>query len=173
MDPCVTLLEVNKLMYLAQEAGEPLKLRYTKGLYGPYAKNLRHVLNQIEGYYINGYADAEDTPDKPLEINCKAAQEAAEFLKSHRMTRQRFERVANLVEGYETPFGMELLTTVHWVIMHDGADSLQTAIEKTHAWNPRKQMFSDRQIASAWNALIDKNWLTTKAGLFPEQRAFL
>ncbi len=31
-------------MYFLQEAGEPLRLRFTKGLYGPYAENLRHVL---------------------------------------------------------------------------------------------------------------------------------
>jgi hypothetical protein len=30
-------------------------------------------------------------------------------------TRARFARVARLIEGFETPFGMELLATVHWV----------------------------------------------------------
>jgi len=44
MDPYVTLLEIHKLMYFMQEAGEGLKLQYNKGLYGPYAQNLRHVL---------------------------------------------------------------------------------------------------------------------------------
>ena len=52
LDPFVTLLEVHKLMYFMQAAGEPLKLSYTKAPYGPYAENLRHVLNKVEGYFI-------------------------------------------------------------------------------------------------------------------------
>ena len=63
MDPFVSLLEMHKLMYFMQETGEGLSLNYTKALYGPYAKNLRHVLNLIEGYFISGFADAEDRPD--------------------------------------------------------------------------------------------------------------
>ena len=57
LDPFVTLLEVHKLMYFMQEVGEPLRLRYKKAPYGPYAENLRHVLNEIEGHLISGYAD--------------------------------------------------------------------------------------------------------------------
>ena len=63
LDPFVTLLEVHKLMYFMQIAGQPLKLRYTKGQYGPYAENLRHVLNAVEGHFISGYADGGDAPD--------------------------------------------------------------------------------------------------------------
>ena len=44
LDPFISLLEVHKLMYFMQEAGEPLRLRLSKGPYGPYAENLRHVL---------------------------------------------------------------------------------------------------------------------------------
>ena len=37
MDPFVTLLEVHKLLYFMQEAGEELRLQYAKAPYGPYA----------------------------------------------------------------------------------------------------------------------------------------
>jgi uncharacterized protein YwgA len=60
IDPTVTLLEVHKLMYFMQEAGESLRLNYQKAPYGPYAENLRHVLSYIEGHFISGYGDAED-----------------------------------------------------------------------------------------------------------------
>jgi O-acetyl-ADP-ribose deacetylase (regulator of RNase III) len=56
LDPFVTLLEVHKLMYFMQEAGEPLRLQYVKHHYGPYAENLRHVLKAVEGHLIAGYA---------------------------------------------------------------------------------------------------------------------
>ena len=68
LDPIVTLIEVHKLMYFLQEAGEPLRLRYAKALYGPYAENLRHVLRQIEGHFVAGYADGGDEPTKQLTL---------------------------------------------------------------------------------------------------------
>ncbi|MBD3267981.1 Appr-1-p processing protein, partial [bacterium] len=60
LDPFVTLLEVHKLMFFLQEAGEPLQLDFQKGPYGPYAENLRHVLKSVEGHFILGYADGGD-----------------------------------------------------------------------------------------------------------------
>jgi O-acetyl-ADP-ribose deacetylase (regulator of RNase III) len=68
LDPFVTLLEIHKLMYFMQEAGENLRLKYEKAPYGPYAKNLRHVLSLVEGYFISGYGDAEDDPERPIEL---------------------------------------------------------------------------------------------------------
>lgn len=28
-------------------------------------------------------------------------------------------RVKQLIEGFETPYGMELLSTIHWIVKHD------------------------------------------------------
>lgn len=53
----LTKLEIQKLAYFLQMAGEPLRLRYDKHQYGPYADNLNHVLQVIEGHYIRGYGD--------------------------------------------------------------------------------------------------------------------
>ena len=98
MDPVVSLLEVHKLMYFAQEAGEPLRLNYVKGPHGPYAENLRHVLAAVEGHLISGYGDGGDAPDKPLELMPGAAEDAKAFLEKHPETLARFERVAALVD---------------------------------------------------------------------------
>jgi hypothetical protein len=68
MDPFVTLLEVHKLMYFMQEAGQPPRLQFSKGPYGPYAENLRHVLRAVEGHLVSGYADGGDAPDKQPEL---------------------------------------------------------------------------------------------------------
>jgi uncharacterized protein YwgA len=114
MDPFVSLLEVHKLMYFMQEAGEDLSLRYQKATYGPYAENLRHVLSHIEGHFITGYGDAADHPEKQIQLNLAAAEQAEDFLLGHPLTCDRFTRVAQLIEGFETAFGMELLSTVHW-----------------------------------------------------------
>ena len=50
LDTSVTLLELHKLLYFLQIAGEPLELRFQKGHLGPFAENLSHVLIAIEGY---------------------------------------------------------------------------------------------------------------------------
>lgn len=159
MDPTVTLLEVHKLMYFMQEAGEPLRLNYQKAPYGPYAENLRHVLSHIEGHFISGYGDAEDRPDKPLELKFYASEQAETFLTEHEETRQRFDRVANLIKGFETTFGMELLSTVHWVATREEITSVEDAVMKVHAWNDRKRMFESRHIQLAWNRLREAGWM--------------
>jgi O-acetyl-ADP-ribose deacetylase (regulator of RNase III) len=159
MDPTVTLLEVHKLMYFMQEAGEPLRLNYQKAPYGPYAENLRHVLSHIEGHFISGYGDAEDRPDKPLELKPYASEQAEIFLTKHEATRQRFDRVADLIKGFETTFGMELLSTVHWVATREKAATAEEAVTKIHAWNTRKRMFEDRHIHLAWERLYEAGWL--------------
>lgn len=159
MDPTVTLLEVHKLMYFMQEAGEPLRLKYQKAPYGPYAENLRHVLNHIEGHFISGYADAGDQPDKPLELKPHASEQAEAFLIQHETTRARFDRVANLIKGFETPFGMELLSTVHWVKSHEQAATVEAAVKQIHNWTPRKRMFEPRHIHLAWERLHQAGWL--------------
>lgn len=159
MDPTVTLLEIHKLMYFMQESGQPLKLSYTKGPYGPYAENLRHVLTHIEGHFIVGYGDAADDPEKPIEPQSDAIVAAEDFLTSHRRVHERFDRVVNLIDGFETPFGMELLSTVHWVAMHEGANTLNAAASKTYSWNDRKRMFSSQHLQVAWDVLKKKGWI--------------
>ena len=158
LDPFVTLLEVHKLMYFMQEAGEPLRLKFTQAPYGPYAENLRHVLHAIEGHLVSGYADGGDAPDKQLKLVPGAVAEATAFLDQHSATRARFDRVAELVEGFESPFGLELLSTVHWVVKHEPVSTLDDVVECTYAWNPRKRQFTLRQIGIAVNLLSQKGW---------------
>ncbi|MBI4083471.1 MAG: macro domain-containing protein [Candidatus Lambdaproteobacteria bacterium] len=159
MDPAVSLLEIHKLMYFLQEAGEGLRLEYKKALYGPYAENLRHVLSAIEGHFITGYGDAEDRPDKEIEVCPPVWNLAEEFLRNHPATSLHFGRVAELIDGFETPFGLELLATVHWVATREGASTPEEAIARTYAWNDRKRAFTERHIRMAWNVLHDKGWL--------------
>ncbi len=71
----------------------------------------------------------------------------------------RFDRVGRLVEGFETPFGLELLATVHWVATREDAITAETAVEKVYAWNDRKRRFSPSQIGLAFETLREKGWL--------------
>lgn len=159
LDPFVSLLEVHKLMYFLQESGEPLRLKYQKNIYGPYAENLRHVINAVEGHLLSGYADGGDRPDKELKLVPGAYEDASKFLQQHPKTKKHFDKVSNLVEGFESPFGMEMLATVHWVVTKEGAVSKDQVVTKVHQWNERKRQFSPRQIEIAYNVLSEKGWL--------------
>jgi len=161
LDPFISLLEVHKLMYFLQVAEEPLQLKYTKALYGPYAENLRHVLKAVEGHLVSGYADGGDAPDKQLELVPGALEDARSFLEGKDDTVSRMNKVFELVEGFETPFGLELLSTVHWIITHEQANTLDDIVSKTYAWNDRKRQFTKRQIALAADVLDRKGWITS------------
>lgn len=159
MDPFVTLLEVHKLLYFMQEAGERLRLRFVQGVYGPYAENLSHVLTRVEGHFISGYADGGDNPEKQLELVPGAVEDAERFLRDHVDSLTRFARVTDLVEGFETSFGLELLATVHWVVRQLKARTPEEVVASTYAWNDRKRRFSPRQIRLALDVLRSKGWL--------------
>ncbi len=158
LDPFVTLLELHKLMYFLQISGEDLKLEYKKAHYGPYAENLRHVLNAIEGHMISGYADGGDAPDKQLELVPNALEDAKKFLRKQEATRDHLQRVSNLVDGFESPFGLELLSTVHWVASSKKVKTPKEVVSAIYSWNERKKQFSERQIHLALNVLARKGW---------------
>jgi len=156
----LTLLEVQKLAYFLQEAGEPLRLRYEAGHYGPFATNLNKVLERVEGHFIRGYGDSQK-PDVEIGVLNGATQVADALLVSHEGSRTRLHRVARLIDGFETPYGMELLSSVHWVATHgSGVGTADEAIRAVHAWNDRKkEMFSASHIRVAWTQLVDEGWV--------------
>ena len=161
LDPFVSLLEVHKLMYFLQSSGEPLRLKFVKGFYGPYAENLRHVLKSIEGHLVSGYRDGGDAPGKPLELVPGALQDAQAFIGAE--TKRRLDRVVDLVDGFESPFGLELLSTVHWVVCEENARTAEEVADHAYKWGPRKRQFSTRQLAIAFEVLSAQRWLPAAA----------
>jgi hypothetical protein len=88
-----------------------------------------------------------------------AVRDAEAFLSAHETTLERFERVVRLVEGFETPFGLELLATVHWVVTKEGAGDLTDVAVRVHGWNQRKRQFSLVQIDLAATRLREQRWI--------------
>lgn len=150
----LTLLEIQKLSYFLQECGQDLQLKYVKHTYGPYAHNLNKVLEVLEGHYIRGYGDTQK-PDVEIGLMQGATQKADAFLQDYPEAVQRLNEVADLVDGFETPYGMELLASVHWIINHDKtAVDVDEAIQQVHQWNDRKrQLLKPEHIRIAWNRL--------------------
>lgn len=155
-----SLLEIQKLMYFLQIAGEPLKLNYTKKQYGPYAENLNHVLQRVEGHFLRGYGDRSGKASVYLMPN--AEDEAKQFLSDKPETQARLQKVFDLIEGFETPYGMELLSTVHWLAGEDPnvKEDPQAAVKGFEAWNQRKRdYFKPEHIYTAWERLHKLGWL--------------
>jgi len=161
----VTLIDVQKLMYFLQVSGEALKLDYAKGPYGPYADNLRKSLRSMEGHYITGYGDGSKPvfSADPIELVDGATDLAAAVLADKPGTNAHIARVIELAEGYESPYGMELLSTVHWVSTREdlsAAGDPNRAVEFVAAWNKRKaRMFTRDHVVRASNHLHDLGWI--------------
>ncbi len=160
LDPFVSLLEIHKLMYFMQHAEEPLRLQFVKGPYGPYAQNLRHVLQAVDGYFISGYGAGGDDPNKLIELVPGAVDDAQAFLARNAGLLKRFERVAELVDGFESPFGLELLATVHWVLKEEKPKTEEELQSLVYSWAERKRQFTPEQIKLAHQVLIERAWAT-------------
>lgn len=157
----LTLLEVQKLAYFLQESGLPLRLKYVGHLYGPYAHNLNKVLEILEGHFIRGYGDSQK-PDVEIELLAGAVAVARGFLSQDEDSTARLRRVSDLIEGFKTPYGMELLASVHWVAAHaePPARSASQAIAAIRRWDERKrQMFRPEHIQIAWKRLEEQSWV--------------
>lgn len=156
----LTLLEIQKLAYFLQESGLDLKLRYVKHLYGPYAHNLNKVLEILEGHHIRGYGDTQK-PDVEITLLPNADKTAENFLQKDPGAAKHLERVADLVDGFETPYGMELLASVHWATIHNGdAFDAESAVAAMANWNDRKRrLFKPAHIRLAWERLQAEGWI--------------
>jgi hypothetical protein len=159
-DEPVTRLEIQKLAYLLQEAGEPMKLEFRHGSFGPYSESLNHALQRLEGHFVRGYGDR--TQPSALRLAPGAEDEAERFLFAYPETFARLARVAKLIEGFESPRGLELLATVHWLANHDPAVATdpQRAVFAVRQWNTRKKrVFPPAQIEAVWKRLAEAGWL--------------
>ena len=161
LDLFISLLEIHKLMYFLQEAGQPLRLKFEAKSFGPYATNLRQVLIRMEKHYTQGYGDGKDSPTQPIEVLPGAEEAADKFLAGDETIRARMNRVAKLIEGFEDPYGLELLSSVHWVIQKtpEAGEKSEVAVAAVHKWNARKQRSLKREhILAAWQRLKAQDW---------------
>lgn len=154
-------LEAQKLVYFLVQAGQNLgTLKFQKHIYGPYAPALRHILTKMSGTYLCGVGDG--TRRSEINLIGAALHEAEAFLSSQqdRDTSQRVSRISRLIEGFETPFGMELLATVHWVGTEKGNGTYEEVADGVLQWNARKrEIMKPTHIRKAYDRLVAEKWL--------------
>lgn len=156
----LSAIEVQKLAYFLQEAGEALNLPFEKHAYGPYSDTLRHALNRMEGHFIRGLGDGVSEAEIEPVPEAMAEAEALVDANGHEALAERLRHVGELIEGFQSPYGMELLATVHWVATHEGAKSEADALAAVRAWNERKKaLMAPEHVAAAWRRLEQAGWL--------------
>ncbi|MBR0756539.1 macro domain-containing protein [Bradyrhizobium jicamae] len=157
----LTQIEVQKLAYFLATAGQNLgSLRFQQHKFGPYAPALRHILVKMDGAFITGVGDGS----KPSEIVvvASALDEANALLdaSADKETGERVQRIGRLIEGFETPYGMELLATVHWVAAKEPKATFEDVVAGVHSWNARKkQIMPPSHIKAAHDRLVAEKWL--------------
>ncbi len=168
-----SLLEIQKLAWFLQrvvktmEIKDPLKLNFEAHLYGPYANNLTHLLNAIDGSYLK--SDKRIPDADPLDVVC-FDDSKKEILNLYLKTEAKeylpaLEKATQIIDGFESPFGMELLSTVDWLIVREGCEpslsGIREGIKKWPAgekWAIRKQeLFDDKSINFALEQLAINN----------------
>ena len=156
-----SLLEIQKLIYFINiPLNEELKFSFKKSSYGPYTSTINHLLQDMENHYTRGFGDGVQKAEVRLLDN--AIDEADTFLSGKNEYLENIKRIKRLVDGFETPFGMELLSTVHWVTANECDDSPtnEDIIKKVHNWNSRKKkLFQPHHINIAITRLKEEHWI--------------
>lgn len=170
-----TLLEVQKLGYLLERhlkkfgpAGLDFEFRAHK--YGPYSDKLKHMLNGLDGSYLHCDRRLADAgPFDIIRFDESRTDVVGAYLKSAEAKpyRRALEETSALIDGFESPLGMELLSTVDWLLDRDGAPDTVEGIRKalaawtggTESAERKLELFDNRVIGVALESL-------TKSTLF-------
>lgn len=159
----VSELEIQKIAYLLQLLGAPLKLTFTRGHYGPYSADLSHDLNRLEGHYLSGLGDrsAHVTQLAPIVATEGATAAASSLLAAHPDNRERIDAMLNLVAGFETPYSLELLATTHFAAVQEPptGDPAKLA-DRVAGWSLRKaRLFTEAHVRIAAERLAENDLL--------------
>jgi hypothetical protein len=166
-----TLLEIHKLAYFLERSIEILKLpneldlRFIANKYGPYSPRLTHLLDGLDGSYL--HCDKRLADAGPLETiwfeDGKRDKVAVYFTTPEaKVYRQALEATSKLIDGFESPLGMELLGTVDWLLHKEGIKPLIEDVRAAlHYWpggsesaKRKLELFDDRLIGLALRRLV-------------------
>lgn len=139
-----TNLEVQKLVYFLQRIvvglgiHDPLNLKFIPNKFGPYADALRHMLDSLDGSYLHCQKRLHDAgPLDPIQLDLERVRKVEEYLKTDVAApyRPALDRVDTLIDGFQSPYLMELLSSIDWVMAQSGGDaSVDELLLGLHKW---------------------------------------
>ncbi len=152
----VNLLVAQKLCYFLQRLGEPLNLRYEKGYYGPFAPNLRPLLNILNNHYFrfNVKSNKPSTIIKNVHLKFDEVEEYVNFNLNVEQ-KKRLNQTIEFITGFETPFGLELLGTIDFILREKKkVVHSKEILDELKDWTRRKEiLFKPAYIEAAKNNL--------------------
>lgn len=134
-------VEVQKLVYIlsrsiaSKNLDDPFSLTFSVNRYGPYAHNLTHLLNNLDGYYLLSNKRITDVQafESTIKFNYDHKQAVQEYLQTASEGEAylpALEEVVRVIDGFESPYGMELLATVDWLIYKEGMKPTLVSIKQ-------------------------------------------
>lgn len=149
-----SLLEIQKLAWFLQRVIEAkglkneLKLKFAANNYGPYANNLEHLLNALDGSYLK--SDKRIPDSDPLDVIAfndeKKALVAAYLNSEGKDYLPALEKATAIISGFESPFGLELLSTIDWLLVKEGCEPTLASVKKGIANWPAGQKWAERKL---------------------------
>jgi len=151
-------VSLQKIAYFLQAFGVDFKLKFARNLYGPYSENLKKAYVALENHgMISGFL----TGDRQAHVTPSGCAVADEFLsESDHGSEQIIDRLSKLIQGYESPYGLELLSSVHWLAHHEGHYPVEKIIDEMMSWNENKRnTFGEDAIRAAYGRLKEDGLL--------------
>lgn len=144
----VTEFSSEKIAYFLQRFGgiNAFNLEFKPNFYGPYSGKVKHVLYYLNGSYIMGYSAKDKKPFEELALISDAEFEVEKFLNQPEniIFKTVVEKVKNFLTGFYSPFGLELLSTIDFIINEKQADTNEKVIDELNKWSDRKKtMFTN------------------------------
>ncbi len=149
-----SLLEIQKLTWFLERVIEaegldnPLNLRFIANNYGPYADQLRHLLDGLDGSYLKSEKRISDcSPQDVIWFNDAKRDKVALYLRTEaKAYLPALNKTAALIDGFESPFGMELLSTVDWLLVKEKVSSdPESVLEGIRRW-PAGKNWAQRKL---------------------------
>jgi O-acetyl-ADP-ribose deacetylase (regulator of RNase III) len=165
-----TYLEVQKLCWFLERTihdlgvDDPLDLRFAADKYGPYSDRLWHLLNALDGSYLHCDKRLNDAgPSDTIWFDEEQRPFVDLYLKQEnsKPLRTILDRTSERIDGFESPLGMELLSTVDWLIEREHCERSVSAIRDglgrwpagPAAAERKQKLFDDRLIKLALDRL--------------------
>lgn len=137
-----------KICYFLQKFGAKkyFKLDYEPNFYGPYSGKVRFVLNVLNGSYIMGYSDMNKKPFEPLTLIADSYEVVREHVEGNPELLSIAERTMAFLNGFYSEFGLELLSSIDYIVNQKRSFDLETISKSLEEWSDRKRsLFSDKK----------------------------
>ncbi len=154
----ISEFSTEKICYFLQRFGanELFKLKFEAKYYGPYSGKVRFVLNALNGSYILGYSDMDKKPFESLSLIADSFGEIEDIVNKNDFLRDVAAKTKCFLDGFYSDFGLELLSSIDYVMCQYGNISVDEIYQRLSQWNHRKgKIFNDHKyIEIAKNHLL-------------------